>query len=396
MPRSPSSPSSGPRAARKRCTFDGCRKLAPAGRKRCDDHKPGVTGPKGAPKLMGRTEPRLFTPPLRPLTRKTTLGYEVIDFARAIGENLLPWQEWLLVHGMELNPDGSFRFRTLLVLVARQNGKSRLARILALWRLFIDGAELILGAAQDVSQSREQWNFCLSIIRSCPDLMAELEVVRNVNGDEWFRVAGGGRYKITASNDKAGRGLSVDMLFIDELRTQTDWRAWGALESTTRARPRAQTLAMSNMGGDEAVVLNRLRDEAVAGANPMLGHFEWSAPDGCELDDTAAWAQANPGLGYLFGESSIRSAMAAPPATFRAETLCQRVDSIDGAIDLAAWQDCADAGGTMDGLRNRIAACFEVAKDGKHVTLAVAGRLGDGRVRIEIVAAWDSTDKARA
>jgi hypothetical protein len=111
---------------------------------------------------------------------------------------------------------------------------------------------------------------------------------------------------------------------------------------------------MSNMGGDEAVVLNRLRDEAIAGVNPQLGHFEWSAPDGCELDDTAAWAQANPAVGYLFGESSIRSAMAAPPSTFRAETLCQRVDSIDAAVDLAAWRDCADAGGTMDGLRNRI------------------------------------------
>jgi Phage Terminase len=399
MPPSRSSPSSGRRGGRKRCTFDGCRKLASAGRKRCDDHKPGQK-PAGAAaahgKLMGRTEPRLFTPPRRPLTRETSLGFEVIDFANAIGETLLPWQEWALIHALELNPDKSFRFRTVLILVARQSGKSKLARVMTLWRLYIDGAQLVLGAAQDVSQAREQWSYCLSMVRACPDLEAELENVRNVNGDEWFRVAGGGRYKITAANDKAGRGLTADLLVIDELKTHPDWRAWGSLESTTRARPRAQTWAMSNMGGEEAVVLNRLRDRALAGDDPLLFIAEWSGADGCELDDREAWAQANPALGYLFGEESILSAMAAPPAVFRAETLCQRVDQLDGAIDYAAWQDCADVSGTLEEHRKRIAACLDIAPDGQHVTLAVAAALPDGRVRVEIAAAWSSTDAARA
>jgi phage terminase large subunit-like protein len=30
--------------------------------------------------------------------------------------------------------------------------------------------------------------------------------------------------------------------------------------------------------------------------DPSLCLLEWSAPDGCELDDRKAWAQANPGL----------------------------------------------------------------------------------------------------
>jgi hypothetical protein len=186
------------------------------------------------------------------------------------------------------------------------------------------------------------------------------------------------------------------MLFIDELRTHNDWKAWGALESTTRARPRGQVLAMSNMGGPEAVVLNQLRDRALAGADPQLGIFEWSAPDGCELDDREAWAQANPGLGYLFGESSLQSARNGPAWLFRAENLCQKVDQTDAAIDIAAWRDCADAAGSMASHRNRLTACFEVAMDGTHATLAIAARLPDGRVRIEIAGAWDSTEAARA
>src|SRR5689334_24962070 len=85
-------------------------------------------------KRFGSEKPRIFTPPLRkleprsPATEKRTLGYAVIDFATEVCEvDLFPWQRWLLIHALELLPDGSFRFRNVVVLVARQNGKSTLS-----------------------------------------------------------------------------------------------------------------------------------------------------------------------------------------------------------------------------------------------------------------------------
>jgi hypothetical protein len=395
------SPSSGQRAARKRCSKDGCRKLAPPGRKRCEDHKPGASrGPANRPparkKLYGRTEPRVFTPPLRPLNRKTSRGFEVIDFAEMIGEPLLPWQQFAVIHALELLPSGQYRFRTVLILVARQNGKSHLKRIVTLWRMYMDGAKRIIGVAQDLALARDQWQMCQETIHACPDLEEEWGSVRNVNGDEMFW-AGGARYAIKAATGKAGRGGSNDEVNIDELREQRDWKAWAAVSKTTSARDKGQTWAMSNAGDDNSVVLNQLQDVATAATDPSLCLLEWSAPDGCELDDITAWQQANPGLGYTVSEAAIRSALATdPPAVFRTEVLCQRVEQLNGAIDLTAWRDCADAGGTMDGLRNRLAACVDVAPDGKHATLAVAARLDDGRVRAEVVAAWPSTEQARA
>lgn len=77
----------------------------------------------------GRTEPRLWTSPLRELTPDTTLGYDVCEFS----ENVLlieplPWQRWLFVHALEIVGDFGgewrLRYRTVLVLVARQNGKA--------------------------------------------------------------------------------------------------------------------------------------------------------------------------------------------------------------------------------------------------------------------------------
>jgi hypothetical protein len=313
------------------------------------------------------------------------------------GTPLLPWQRWAAIHALETVPGGAFRFRVVLVLVSRQNGKSHLGRAVTLWRMYIENARLILGVAQDVSLAREQWQMCIDAINDSPDLRAELEAVRRVNGDEQFRLASGSRYKIAASNRSAGRGLSIDQLNIDELREQRNWDAWSALSKTTMARRNSQIWCMSNAGDDESVVLNQLRDAALARRDPGIGIFEWSAPDGCELDDPKAWAQANPALGLTVSEAAIRSAMATdPPNVFRTEVLCQRVDQLDGAIDLAAWKACADPAGTMEGLRDRIVLCFDVAPDGAHATLAAAAQLDDGRARTEIVRAWKTTDAARA
>src|SRR3546814_18105149 len=83
-----------------------------------------------------RTEPWRWTRPLRELRPATSYGFAVVEFARDILERPLdPWQEWLVIHAGELLPDGRPRFRKVLVLVARQNGKTELLVILSLFWL---------------------------------------------------------------------------------------------------------------------------------------------------------------------------------------------------------------------------------------------------------------------
>ena len=385
---------------RTRCTGKDCRRLARPGRKRCDDCKPGARPADNRPatrkKLYGFTEARIFTPPLRPLNRSTSLGYEVIDFARYIGEPLLPWQEWAVIHALELLQDRSFRFRTVLIKIARQNGKSSLKRIITLWRMYKYPRVRVLGIAQDVALAREQWKLCLDTIHASPDLAEEFFKSRHVIGDEMFWLANGSRYAIKAANRRAGRGGSNDEVNVDELREQRDWDAWAAVSKTTMARDNGQLWAMTNEGDDQSIVLNQLTEVADAGTDPSLCRLEWSAPEGSELDDVTGWRHANPGLGYIITEAAVRSSLATdPPEVFRTEVLCQRVRNISGAIDMAAWKACADRAGTMEGLRSRTVACFDVAPDGAHATLAVAARLDDGRVRVEIAGAWKSTGEAR-
>ena len=66
--------------------------------------------------LLGSETPRLWTRPLRDVEDPaSSLGHEVIGFSRDIlGIELLPWQQWLFKHALELKPDNTYRFRTIL------------------------------------------------------------------------------------------------------------------------------------------------------------------------------------------------------------------------------------------------------------------------------------------
>ena len=128
--------------------------------------------------LVGREEPRLFTPPLRELTPETSYGFSVVEFAEEVlGVELFPWQRWFFVHALECREDGSFRFRRVVLLVGRQNGKTTVARILALWCLFVLGVGLVLGTAQNLDTSEDTWEGAVEMVEDNPELAPELERV---------------------------------------------------------------------------------------------------------------------------------------------------------------------------------------------------------------------------
>jgi hypothetical protein len=298
------------------------------------------------PVLIGSAEPRVWTPPLRELTPETTLGFEVIAFARdVLGIELLPWQEWLFIHGLELRPDGNYRFRTVLVLVARQNGKTTALKVLALWRLIMDQARLVLGTSTNLDYARESWEGCVEIAKGSDALVNEFQwPERRTNGEQTLTTIDGARYKIGTATRRGGRSLSVDLLILDELREHRTWEAWSASSKTTNARPRGQRWALSNMGDDGSVVLNHLQEKALqkirtgAGDN-SLGLFEWSAPPDCDTADRLVWPQANPALGYTITEDAIASDHGTDSdEVFRTEVLCQRVSTLEPLpISVADW-----------------------------------------------------------
>ena len=399
--------------------------------------------------LFGSAEPRICTPPLRELTPETSLGFEVIDFAHEVlGVILLPWQRAALIRMLELDEDGALRFRTVVVLVARQNGKSTLAQVLTIWLLFVWGWPLILGTAQDLDVAETLWEEVVDIVEGNPELDALKENVTKVNGKKSLNLATGAKYKVKAANRRAGRGLSGNLVLLDEIREHQTWDAWGAITKTTMARAEALILALSNAGDATSRVLRYLRlmahraigdPDGIAATEDGIGPgdddleeieddedddldeftdedessldvddleqdedtlciLEWSAPPGCDKRDRTGWSWANPSRGYTITTKTIASACNTDPEwVFRTEVLCQWNDGATaGPFAPGAWEACktpttTDAHGrkvlanpTRDRIVGHVVAGIAQRPDRSKTYIALAGYRPDGLPQVEI------------
>lgn len=342
-----------------------------------------------------------------------------------------PWQEWLNIHAGELLPDGRPRFRIVIVLVARQNGKTFELIVLGLYWQFIEQVELILGTSTKLDYARESWQKGTRLAEKTPDLdpYRPARWKRETNGeqvssipilDEDGRPTGDeARHKIAASNEEGGRSLTINRLMCDELRQHHDYGAWDACEPAASPMD-AQIWGTSNAGDDRSVVLNDHREAAIefiewwdehggsgvaelllAGQTPAgmpgdhrLGLFEWSAPEDADPTDVHALAQANPNMNRRLDGSALlakaRRAVARGGAAltgFKTENMCIHVRLLNPAIDPGGWRDCCEVG-DLEAVRNRVACCLDVSRDELHATLSAAAPLPDGRVRGEVVRAW--------
>ncbi|WP_181818968.1 terminase large subunit domain-containing protein [Rhodococcus sp. AG1013] len=311
---------------------------------------------------------------------------------------LLPWQQWFLIHALELNEDGTFRFKRVMLLVSRQNGKTTLIKALILWRLFVDGARTVIGAAQSLGDAEDVWEDVVTQAENVPALRKRMHKPKRVNGAKAMRLRSGGRYIVETLERDAGRGKTADLLFLDELREHKSWDAWNALSSTTLVPPRAQTVCASNAGDVHSVVLRDLRGRAKTAIDTRmtdevtLGLFEWSAPDGCDIDDWSARAQANPSLGYTLTPAALQADRETKTENgFRTENLCQEVEQIQtGIIDAADWSALRD-GRSRRAPGARIGVAVDVSWDRSRAHIGIAVEREDGIEHVEVIASRAGT-----
>ena len=328
---------------------------------------------------------------------------------------LLPAQEWLFIHALEIIGDFDtgwyFRFRTVLVLMARQQGKTMMSEILALFFLYALGVQLIIGTSTNLDAAEEVWDGVVDIAETNEELAEEIEDIKRSSGRKTITLSGRRRYRIAAANRKGARGKSGDLILLDELREHQDFSAWSAVTKTTMARPNAIVWCMSNAGDGSSVVLRNLRMKAHKklgdpdginrdAGNTMiqyeeledfdddtLGLFEWSAHPDAVITDRDEWALANPSLGYGFvTERSLASACATdPPDEFKTECLCQWVTStVTPPFPVDSWDAGKDENSTI-AKDSPLWWGVDVSSDRAHASIAVCGIRPDGAWHIELV-----------
>ena len=333
----------------------------------------------------GATKPRLQNAPLKGKSRID----EVKKFLTDCNLELLPWQEYVLTDLLKVDKGGKWRRKTSLLLVARQNGKTHLARIRILAGLFVFGEMNIVAMSSNRGMALDTFRKVVDVIEDNPHLMAQVKQIRVANGQESVELLSGARYEIVAATRDGSRGKTADLLYIDELR-EIDEDSWTAARPITRARPNSQIFMTSNAGDAFSTVLNDLRSRALSYPPSTLGFWEYSADDFAKINDRDAWYQANPALGYLIDETTIEEAIATSSVeASRTETLCQWVSALKSPWPYRAFEDLTIQDLKIEPGRTTIFG-MDISVNKKMASL-VAGQIqDDGKIAVGVIAQFES------
>jgi phage terminase large subunit-like protein len=348
---------------------------------------------KTKPKLLGALEPRLHTPWLKGESR----GHEIAELAERIGQPLLPWQRLLLDDMSVVDDEGMFIKKSSLVLLARQSGKSHMMRMRMLAGLFCFGEENILMMSSQRKMAIRSLEIMVMIVERNDFLLKQVKggkidtAWRRTTGNEGLHLENGNRIEVIAANSDSARGLTADVLWIDELR-EVGEAAMDASKSTTLTRPNSQRFYTSNAGSAESEVLIHMRERSMMKPPRSLGFYEYSAPENCDIWDRSAWAMANPSLGILISEEAVEETIATSTVVAaRTETLCQFVNTgLTSPWTPGSWEDLADKDMQMNpGMTVMFA--FDVDPHTRRSASLVAGALlPDGRIALQLLQTWES------
>ena len=341
--------------------------------------------PKRKKALRGATKPRVHSP----LLKGESKLQDVKDLCEIVKMPLLPWQEFVLKDMLTVDKKGLWIRKTNLILVARQNGKTHLARMLILTHLLKWNTNVLI-MSSNRSMALDTFRQVTHLLETNDHLKGFVKQIRHANGTESIEMLSGARLDVVAATRDGSRGRSVNgLLYIDEVREITE-DGFRAATPTTRAHPNSQTLLTSNAGDAFSSVLNDLRERALDYPPKSFGYYEYSAPQYCKINDREAWAMANPSLGYTITEEAIEEAIATSPIeNTRTETLCQWIDALSSPWPHGILEETSDSTLEMPPGAYTVFA-FDVSPSRRNASLVAGQLLPDGRIGVGILQTWSS------
>lgn len=322
---------------------------------------------------------------------------------------LEPFQQELMDEALKLDPETGRRvYSTVLVGLARKNGKSTIAAGLALYMLTADGeagAEVIV-AAGSRDQAAIVFDQARAFVDSSPELSDYCDAQRYV-------IVGpdGGTIKRIAADGRLQHGLNPSCVIVDELhafQTPRQEELYAALTTGSHAREEPLTFIITTAGYDRDTILGRLYDDALRQAdierrggltiarNESAGFLMWwyGVPDEHPIDDVSAWLDANPAS--WIDEDVLVRAKESPTIdelTFRRLHLNQWTKTREAWLPAGLWESLASDATIPEGAEVYVGVDVGIVND--TTAVAVAHKLEDGRVVVR-AKVWAARDGAVA
>jgi phage terminase large subunit-like protein len=244
------------------------------------------------------------------------------------------------------NPAGT---RRAYLSIARKNGKSALIACLILAHLVGPEAKLnsqLVSGARSRDQAAVVYELAAKMVQLSPELT---KIVRPVpSGKRLIGLTMNTEFKALAAEGRTAHGKSPILAILDEVGQVKGPRDefTDAITTAQGAHENPLLIAISTQAPTDGDMFSIWLDDAESSQDPSIVSHVYTAPEGCELDDRAAWAAANPALNVFRSlrdvEEQATQAIRMPSAenTFRVLTLNQRVDANSPFISKSIWQSC--------------------------------------------------------
>lgn len=241
-------------------------------------------------------------------------------------------------------PARGSRPRSGVISLPRANGKSGLAAVFALYGLFADDVEgaQVLCVASDERQARIVFNAARRMVELSPELAERVQVY----ADKIYVPETDSVLMPLPADEAALQGWDPTLAVVDELHVVNE-ATWNAMTLAGGKRPESLVLAISTPADSKESVMWQLRDYWHEHPDDKsFRYVEYAAPDGCELDDRAAWKAANPALGDFLAEDALAATLRTTrEAPFRRYRLGQWVGSADSWLPFGLFETLAHPDG---------------------------------------------------
>lgn len=243
----------------------------------------------------------------------SSAGQDAVDLAAEAGLLLDQWQRDVLIDAMAEGPDAKWASMRVGLVVPRQNGKGSILEALELFHLFaVPTTDLITHTAHRFDTCLDHFRRIRKLIEDTPDLLELVEDngrgvgdtpsgIKDSNGKESIKLRDGSRLNFKAREKGSGRGFSGDLVVLDEAFWLKDLS--GLIPTmSARANPQVWYTSSAPLPRMESDRLRRLVREGralcdgkpLASTSKPLTYFEWSVPEGSDVNDPENLRTANP------------------------------------------------------------------------------------------------------
>lgn len=305
--------------------------------------------------------------------------------AAALGHPSMPWQAQVNAVANEVNDDGSFRYKTVIVSTPRQSGKTTLLSAVMAHRCIGMPDFRIYYTSHTGMAARAVWGEWYQTLSASMPGRWQFRLASGLETAQWS--PNGSFIKTFPPTPASLHGVQSDMVALDEVwkySMPTGDAITQAVVPTQATRPRRQLWIVSTAGNDDSEWMRgkiELGRASIGDPDTTVAYFEWSAGDDMDPTDPATWPLFHPAYGRTIDHEGMTIALSQMGEGFA------RSYGNQWPTTAVSWRAAWAIRATLERIpeRARVFLSADAHPNHKLATIAASGQLETGGMGVEVV-----------